>query len=177
MPVYNHWEWEEDRAKQEEYIQNICEYKPHTIKGRRRRGGASGPLAASGAASMAPAPPRAGLLEGSASVTGYYPGASGPQAHGSFGMTVGGGGAPGPGLSYLSAGSYGVAAFPPMAGADAGSGMPGTTPASAGHPWGGGTAGSTGSTGFGLHFPQGSLPGTAAAARGPSASSAGFSGV
>jgi len=47
-PCYNHLEWEEDRMKQDEWLQNICEYpvdrlKPKTMKGGKkgRKGGGS----------------------------------------------------------------------------------------------------------------------------------------
>lgn len=87
-PVYNHWEWEEDREKQEELIQQMCEYKPPLLKKSKRRG-----LAASGQASLGQHPGNQYMqepaMQGSA-ISGYYLDAppSG-SAQGSYAMQPG----------------------------------------------------------------------------------------
>lgn len=33
MPMYNHWQWEKERADQERLVANICEYEPSITRG------------------------------------------------------------------------------------------------------------------------------------------------
>ncbi len=69
-PVYNHWEWEEEREKQEELIEQMCEYKPPLLKKSKRRG-----LAATGQASLQQHPGNQYMQEEhmqGGGISGYY---------------------------------------------------------------------------------------------------------
>jgi len=149
-PVYNHWEWEEEREKQEELIEQMCEFKPPLLKKSRRRG-----LAASGQASL-----------------GQHPGNQYMQEPGMQGHSMQGGGISG---YYLDAPPTGSAQGSYTVQAGMGSGSIGYA-TDGGSQFGGhflGTAGSMGSYGS-AQFGPGSEAGSMAVGAPGSAAMAGF---
>lgn len=76
MPQYNHWEWEEDRKKQEQLLRRIGEYEPPLLEKSTTRS-RRGILASTGASAMAGPAGYPGVDMGMDSAAGAYPGSAG----------------------------------------------------------------------------------------------------